>query len=190
MNGGSTFVLRPAAERSAGCKMSRLSLRPRHRDPPGIALDGNATLNGIESYTFLSWTTSGPAAGVQSNWAVGGASTITWAGTGNGVNWSNTANWSGVNVTGGTVQAVSTGGNTGYLEVSGLSAAANGPQAGSNVFIQSPAGATVTGPTATSSILSLTLGSTSGSREHAQSQPAARWPLPARPARRSTPRAC
>ena len=50
------------------------------------------------------------------------------------------------------------------LQVSGLSVMANGPQAGSSVFIQSAAGATVTGPpgpTATS-IGSLTLGSASG----------------------------
>ena len=41
--------------------------------------------------------------------------------------------------------------------------AANGPQAGSNVYIQSPGGVSVMGPTAAASALSLTLGSASGS---------------------------
>ena len=52
-----------------------------------------------------------------------------------------------MNASGGTVSAISTGGAIPFaLQVSGLSVAANGPQPGSNVFIQSPTGAGITGP--------------------------------------------
>ena len=111
-----------------------------------VPLDGGATLNGSSSYEFLSWTTSGPATGVQSNWNILAASTVTWAGTGDMVNWNNNLNWNGISVSGGTVTAVNNGG-PGFLAVSGLSVGSTAPQPGSNVFIQSATGATVTGPT-------------------------------------------
>ena len=122
-----------------------------------VALDG-ITFNGVNSYQFLSWTSSGPAAGPQTNWNVVGLSTIIWAGTGDTSHWTNVPNWSGTNITGGTV--VSSGGASGNLQIQGLNLTANGPQAGSSIYIQSPAGTTVTGPDlGPASVLSLTLGS-------------------------------
>ena len=90
------------------------------------------------------------AEAVQSNWIVGGASPISWTGAADH-SWAG-LNWSGTNITGGTVTAVSNGLGGGTLEVSGLGLGSTGPAAGSNISIQSSTGATVTGPTAAASV--------------------------------------
>ena len=48
-----------------------------------VPLDGSTTLNGSSTYTFLTYQHRGPGVtlGVQTNWNIGSASTITWAGT-------------------------------------------------------------------------------------------------------------
>ena len=161
LNGGSTFVLAASGGTVGSVQgVTTLNFGTGSVNLLAIALDGGGTLNGSSTYTFLTYA-SGPGPGVQTNWNVGGASTITWAGTGDGVNWVNIPNWSGLNVSGGTVTAIATGGG-GAFQVSGLSVVANGPQSGSNVCIQSPGGVTVTGPAALASVRSLTLGSASG----------------------------
>ena len=119
------------------------------------------TLNGSTSYTFLAWNGSGPASGTPANWTVSGANLISWTGASDQSTWGTTGNWGGWNVSGGTVQSVNNG-TSGYLEVNGLNEAASGPIAGSNVLIQSSTGATVAGPSAATSVRSLTLGSGSG----------------------------
>ena len=63
----------------------------------------------LNTYTFLTYNI-GPNPGVQTNWKTGSGNTITWAGTGDGINWSSLSNWSGVNASGGTVTAISLGG--------------------------------------------------------------------------------
>ena len=125
-----------------------------------VPLDG--TLSPSSSYEFLAWNTSGPTAGVKANWTVAGANLISWNGASDQATWGTTGNWSGWNVNGGSVVAVNNSG-PGYLTVTGLSDAASGPIAASNVLIQSSTGAAVNGPTAAASVLSLTLGSNSGS---------------------------
>ena len=128
-----------------------------------VSLDNN-TLLGNSSYPFLSWTTSGPAAGVQSNWNITGPNIITWSGADDGVNWSDVANWNGLNLSGGLVRATYVSGSSGpgSLYAYNMGSGTAGPMAASNVFIQSPAGTTIAGPTAAASVLSLTLGSDSG----------------------------
>ena len=161
LNGGSTFVLQGSGGTVGVVQgVSTLSFGTAAVNLQAVPLDGSTTFNGSSTYTFLTYA-SGPSPGVQTNWNVGGASTITWSGSGDMVHWDNAANWSGANASGGTVTAVLISGS-GALQVSGLSVVANGPQTGSSVVISSSAGATVTGPAGIASVLGLTLGSAGG----------------------------
>ena len=166
MNAGSTFVLQ-ASGGTVGVVQNVATFSYDASNGTvnlaAIPLDGSTTLNGSSTYTFLTYN-AGPAAGLQSNWTIVNGDSIIWAGTGDGVNWGNIPNWSGMNASGGTVNAVSLGGGLFGLQVSGVSAVANGPQPGSSVVISNSAGATVTGPagSAATNIGSLTLGFASG----------------------------
>ena len=191
MNGGSTFVLQ-AGGGTVGLVQNvgdfQLRRQQRYREPRGDLPWTARTLNGASTYTFLTYNT-GPALGVQPNWNIAGGSTITWAGTGDTVHWNNIPNWSGVNASGGTVKAVP--------KRRPLRSPGQWPERGgqrSAVGLQcrhsEPRGATVTGPAAPRASMSLTLGSASGGVNTLNLSDAASWTLPARPARRSTPRAC
>jgi autotransporter-associated beta strand protein len=116
-------------------------------------------------HTFLNWSSSGPAPGTQNNWNVVSAANATWAG-GSAGNWDTTANWSGYEVSGGTVVAVGTSNGPGALQLQGATTSlfsATGPTPASNAFIQQAGGANVNGPAADTTIAGLTLGSTAGS---------------------------
>ena len=162
MNNLSTFVLT-----ASGGQVSQVLNVGTFSTPSGVVslvpnpLDGTSTLNASSSYEFLSWTNGGPAPGVQSNWSLGGAATISWTSGDDHVNWSDPENWSGPNW-GGQVVAVSDGGTTGELDAVGLSYGYSAPAATSTVLIQTNSGATVAGPTSATFISSLTLGLSSG----------------------------
>ncbi len=163
LNSGSTFVLQAGGGTVGSVKnvttlnaTGALTLMP-------VALD-NTTFNGSNNFPFLSWTTSGPAAGVQGNWSIFGPNIVTWTGAGDELNWSDSGNWSGSNVSGGTIQAVYNSGSSGpgYLEVNGLSIT-SGLTSVSNAVIQNSTGVTVTCPSAATSVQGLSLGSGTGS---------------------------
>ena len=103
LNGGSTFVLQAGGGTVGVVQNVQTFVTSGTQNLLAVPLD-STTLNGVHNYEFLSWTTSGPSAGLQTNWNINGASTITWAGTGDGLNWNNILNWNGSNVTGGTVR--------------------------------------------------------------------------------------
>jgi autotransporter-associated beta strand protein len=162
LNSGATFVLQAGGGTVGSVQnvtslnaIGALTLMP-------LSLD-NTTFNGVNNFPFLSWTSIGPTAGVQSNWSIYGPNVVTWTGSGDGLTWSSSGNWSGSNVSGGTVQAMYNNGvsGSGYLEVNGLSLT-SGLVSVSNAYIQVSAGVTVAGPTAMASVQGLTVGSTSG----------------------------
>ena len=105
MNGGSTFVLQ-ASGGTVGVvqNVANFSYDANNGivNLAAIPLDGTHAQR-IE-HVHVPHLQRGPAPGVQTNWNVASASAITWAGTGDGVNWNNIPNWSGVNASGGTVK--------------------------------------------------------------------------------------
>jgi fibronectin-binding autotransporter adhesin len=162
LNTGATFVLQAGGGTTGSIQnVSNLTANgPLNLMPSAIDSD---TFNGHNSFQFLTWTTSGPTPGVQSNWSVLGPNVISWTGAADQLNWSNSGNWSGSNVSGGTVQAVYTSDLTGagYLEVDGLSQSL-GLSPASNAVISSSAALAVAGPTSPASVQSLTLGAGTG----------------------------
>jgi autotransporter-associated beta strand protein len=125
------------------------------------ALD--TSLNSSTAYPFLAWNNSsgGPFA---SSFNLVSVANATWTGSGDGQTWDSTANWSGIQATGGAITETDNGG-AGYLAVSGVTSlnyATNGLTPQANVSIQATAGATVAGPSAATTVTSLTLGSASG----------------------------
>ena len=104
LNAGATFVLQAGGGIAGSVQnVSNLTANGQLYLVPA-ALDSN-TLNGSNSFQFLTWTGSGPAPGIQSNWTILGANIISWTGAADQSSWSNSGNWSGSNVSGGTVQA-------------------------------------------------------------------------------------
>ena len=123
-----------------------------------IPLD-TSTLTPSGSYSFLTFSGTGPAAGTLSNWTVASPNIAAWAG-GTDNNWTTTANWSGQQLAG---SVVATANALQLQDVSTLSYSSTGPTSLANVVIQLPGGAAVTGPALPTTVAGLTLGSASGS---------------------------
>jgi autotransporter-associated beta strand protein len=164
MNDGSSFGLTASGGSVSVANVSSLSLVGNLSLQ--VALLDYTTLTPGSVHTFLNWASGGPGDG--SNWTVvpvGGNATWT-AGSGS---WGTYNDWRGLQVNGGSVVATGSPTGSGSLQLVGATALAysvSGPTAVSNVFIQVP-GASVSGPSSasgsTTSIASLTLGSSSGS---------------------------
>ena len=159
LNNGSTFVMQAGGGTIGSVQNATTFATVGTVNLMPVALD-STTLSSSGSFPFLAWTIGGPSPGVQSNWSVLGPNIITWTGAGDGLNWSTSGNWSGSNISGGTVEAVYNSGSTGagYLDVNSL-CITSGLTSASNAVIQSSTGATVSGPSVAASVLGMTLGS-------------------------------